>query len=296
MCSAKPHSLSSVLPAGISPVRCTLRPGLSSGFRKMLCWLSVISRMTTLSTTGASMRVGAARVALPMPQETSAPPSAAEACRKRLRSNDDIRPSRQVLASRPRAPAISSDFPRRRRTPLSGFGALRAIRPVSSATEAMDPARSAASCRCRFFPAGQVSPVAQPLLPRNNRSERKWQLAGAALAIASFGLLLSQQRSAFGLIVFGLLIAFSNTILAYSLNAYQSELYPTRIRARAVGFTYSWSRFSTIFVGFFVAFFLRNYGTTGVFLFIASAMVAVIVVIASMGPRTTNLRLEEISQ
>jgi len=70
----------------------------------------------------------------------------------------------------------------------------------------------------------------------------------------------------------GLLIAFSNTMLAYSLHTYQSKLNPTRIRARAVGFTYSWSRFSTIFVGFFIAFFLRNYGTTGVFLFIATAM------------------------
>ena len=95
---------------------------------------------------------------------------------------------------------------------------------------------------------------------------------------------------------FGLLIAFSNTMLAYSLHTYQSELYPTRIRARAVGFTYSWSRFSTIFVGFFIAFFLRNYGTTGVFLFIATAMVSVFIVIASMGPRTTNLRLEAISR
>jgi MFS transporter, putative metabolite:H+ symporter len=93
-----------------------------------------------------------------------------------------------------------------------------------------------------------------------------------------------------------LLIAFSNTVLAYSLHTYQSELYPTRIRARAVCFTYSWSRFSTIFVGFFIAFFLRNYGTTGVFLFIATAMVSVFVVIASMGPRTTNLRLEAISR
>jgi MFS transporter, putative metabolite:H+ symporter len=94
----------------------------------------------------------------------------------------------------------------------------------------------------------------------------------------------------------GLLIAFSNTMLAYSLHTYQSELNPTRIRARAVGFTYSWSRFSTIFVGFFIAFFLRNYGTTGVFLFIATAMVSVFIVIASMGPRTTNLRLKAISR
>jgi putative MFS transporter len=147
------------------------------------------------------------------------------------------------------------------------------------------------------FVIALASPVAALVATQiADRFERKWQICGAALAIATFGLCFSQQRGAAGIVVFGLLIAFSNTIFAYSLHAYQSELYPTRIRARAVGFTYSWSRFSTIFVGFFIAFFLRNYGTTGVFLFIASAMIAVIVVIASMGPRTTNLRLEAISR
>ncbi len=45
-----------------------------------------------------------------------------------------------------------------------------------------------------------------------------------------------------------------------------------------------------------VAFFLRNYGTTGVFAFIAAAMVACCVVIGLMGPRTTRLRLEPISR
>jgi MFS transporter, putative metabolite:H+ symporter len=141
-----------------------------------------------------------------------------------------------------------------------------------------------------------ASPVAALVATQvADRFERKWQLAWAALAIAAFGLLFSQQRTAVGLLVFGLLIAFSNTILAYSLHAYQSELYPTRIRARAVGFTYSWSRFSTIFVGFFIALFLRLYGTTGVFLFIAGAMIIVFSVIGAMGPRTTGLRLEEIS-
>jgi putative MFS transporter len=138
-----------------------------------------------------------------------------------------------------------------------------------------------------------ASPVAALVATQiADRFERKWQLAWA---IAAFGLLFSQQRTAVGLLVLGLLIAFSNTILAYSLHAYQSELYPTRIRARAVGFTYSWSRFSTIFVGFFVALFLRLYGTTGVFLFIAGAIIIVFAVIGAMGPRTTRLRLEEIS-
>ncbi len=129
-----------------------------------------------------------------------------------------------------------------------------------------------------------------------DRCERKWQLAFASLGIAVFGLVFSQQTTAVGVMAAGAAIAFSNTVLAYAFHAYQSELYPTRIRARAVGFTYSWSRVSTMFVGFMIAWCLRNYGTTGVFTFVAGAMVVVFLVIAIFGPRTTNLRLEAISR
>ena len=129
-----------------------------------------------------------------------------------------------------------------------------------------------------------------------DKCERKWQLAFAALGIAGFGLIFSQQTAAPGIMTLGVCIAFCNTILAYSLHAYQSELYPTRIRARAVGFTYGWSRFSTIFIGFIIAFCLRNYGTIGVFVFIATSMVIVFLVIAIMGPQTTGRRLEAISR
>jgi putative MFS transporter len=45
-----------------------------------------------------------------------------------------------------------------------------------------------------------------------------------------------------------------------------------------------------------VAFFLRNYGTVGVFGFIASAMIACCLVIATLGPPTARLRLEQISR
>lgn len=129
-----------------------------------------------------------------------------------------------------------------------------------------------------------------------DKCERKWQLALAALGIAGFGLLFAQQTAAPGIMTIGVCIAFCNTVLAYSLHAYQSELYPTRIRARAVGFTYGWSRFSTIFIGFIIAYCLRNYGTIGVFTFIAGSMIIVFFVIALMGPRTTGLRLEAISR
>jgi MFS transporter, putative metabolite:H+ symporter len=129
-----------------------------------------------------------------------------------------------------------------------------------------------------------------------DRCERKWQLAFASLGIAVFGLAFSQQRTALGIMVVGSMIAFSNTVLAYALHAYQSELYPTRVRARAVGFTYSWSRISTVFVGFMIAWCLGNYGTVGVFTFVAGAMILVFLIIAVLGPRTTGLRLEAISR
>jgi MFS transporter, putative metabolite:H+ symporter len=129
-----------------------------------------------------------------------------------------------------------------------------------------------------------------------DRIDRKWQVTTAAIGIGTFGLLFSQQTAGFGIIALGILIQLSNTTLSYSFHAYQAELYPTRIRSRAVGFVYSFSRFSTIFVGFMIAFCLRNYGTTGVFIFIASAMAIVAAVIAIFGPRTAGLRLEEISR
>jgi putative MFS transporter len=128
-----------------------------------------------------------------------------------------------------------------------------------------------------------------------DRFERKWQIAGAAIGIAVFGLLFAQQASAVGVIVFGVLITLCNNWMSFSFHAYQAELYPTRIRAQAVGFVYSWSRFSAIFSGFIIAFFLGNYGTNGVFGFIAGAMVVVAIVIGCFGPPVTGRRLEAIA-
>ena len=98
------------------------------------------------------------------------------------------------------------------------------------------------------------------------------------------------------LILFGVLITLSNNVLSYSFHGYQSELFPTRIRARAVGFTYSFSRISTVFASFIIGFFLNQAGTQGVFGLIAFAMTMVVLSIGIFGPRTRALQLEEISR
>jgi MFS transporter, putative metabolite:H+ symporter len=129
-----------------------------------------------------------------------------------------------------------------------------------------------------------------------DKFERKWQLIGAACCSGAFGLLFAFQRTMGPLILFGVLITLSNNVLACSFHNYQSELFPTRIRARAVGFTYSFSRVSAIFASFIIGFFLQTAGVKGVFGLIAFAMAMVVISIGGWGPRTLNLELEQVSQ
>jgi putative MFS transporter len=128
-----------------------------------------------------------------------------------------------------------------------------------------------------------------------DKLERKWQIVGAAVGIAVFGLLFASQRTVPLLILFGVLITLSNNVLSYSFHSYQSELFPTRIRARAIGFTYSFSRISTVFASFIIAFILQQGGVTGVFGLIAVAMAMVVLSIGIFGPPTRALELEQIS-
>ncbi|MBN9564392.1 MAG: MFS transporter [Alphaproteobacteria bacterium] len=129
-----------------------------------------------------------------------------------------------------------------------------------------------------------------------DRMERKWQVVGSSIGIAVCGMLFAFQSAPVAIIIVGVVQTMLNTWISFSFHNYQAELFPTRMRARAVGFVYSWSRFSTIFSGFFIAFFLRNFGQMGVFAFIAAAMLIVAVAVAIFGPRTNQLALEEISR
>ncbi len=129
-----------------------------------------------------------------------------------------------------------------------------------------------------------------------DKIERKWQIVGSAICIAAFGLLFARQTSPFWLIFLGVMLTCSNNWMSLAFHAYQAELFPTRIRARAVGFVYSWSRLSAIFTSFVIGFFLRDFGPAGVFAFIAASMLVVVLSIGIFGPRTRGLALADISQ
>jgi putative MFS transporter len=125
--------------------------------------------------------------------------------------------------------------------------------------------------------------------------ERKWQIVGAAVGTAVFGMLFAAHTASLGLVVLGILIILMNSVMGYCSHVYQSELFPTRMRARAVGFVYSWGRLSTAFTSLVIGFLFERFGTAGVFVFIALAMLAVVVSVGVFGPRTRGLTLEQIS-
>ena len=128
-----------------------------------------------------------------------------------------------------------------------------------------------------------------------DRFERKWIIVAAAGLILVCGLVFGQTREAALIIAMGVGLTLGANIMSYSFHAYQQELFPTGIRARAAGFVYSWSRLSVIFSSFIIAFILETFGAFGVFAFIAAAMAIVMATIGIFGPRTTNLALEKIA-
>ena len=136
-------------------------------------------------------------------------------------------------------------------------------------------------------------PIA-PLLAASfaDRFERKWIICGAAVAISVFGMAFSQFAEPVLLILCGVLITAANMTMSYAYHAYQTEVFPTTIRARASGLVYSMSRVSATFSGFIVAYVLREAGVGGVFGLITSAMVVVILAIAIFGPNVRGKPLD----
>lgn len=127
-----------------------------------------------------------------------------------------------------------------------------------------------------------------------DRFERKTIIVVSSGVILFCGLAFGATRIPFLIIVMGLALTLANNILSYSFHAYQQELFPTGIRARAAGFVYSWSRLSVILNAFVIGFFLDRFATIGVFVFIAAAMLIVMLSIGFFGPKTRDVALEEI--
>jgi putative MFS transporter len=141
--------------------------------------------------------------------------------------------------------------------------------------------------------ANPVGPLLAMLIA--DKFERKWQVCLGAIGIGVFGMLFANANDPALVIVLGVGVTLCNNLMSYSFHSYQSELFPTRIRSRAIGFVYSWSRLSAALSGLVVGFLVNVGGVNAVFEFIAVAMLIVVISIGGFGPRTLHLALERIS-
>jgi MFS transporter, putative metabolite:H+ symporter len=141
-----------------------------------------------------------------------------------------------------------------------------------------------------------VSPLG-PLLAAltSDKMERKWTIVVLALLVAGLGLGFGNSIAPAAVVGFGALLTLANYWFSAAFHAYQAELFPTRLRATGVGFTYSWSRLSAAFTSILIGAVLAH-GVPAVFAVLAVAMILVAVVVGVMGPRTNGLVLEEIAR
>jgi putative MFS transporter len=119
-----------------------------------------------------------------------------------------------------------------------------------------------------------------------DKVERKWQIAIAALGAGVCGLCFAHQDDPARLIMFGVGVTVFNVLSAYAIHAYQSELFPSAMRAQAIGFVYSWGRLAAVFSSLIMGFLLERGGTNAAFIFLAMSQIIVAVVVTVMGPRT----------
>ncbi|WP_206093702.1 MFS transporter [Pandoraea thiooxydans] len=127
-----------------------------------------------------------------------------------------------------------------------------------------------------------------------DKFERKTQIIGGLAIMGIVIALFSQSSSPALLIVLGVLFTLAANVMSYAYHNYQAELFPTRVRARAVGFVYSWSRLAAAFAGLAIGVLINGYGVPGVAVFIAISMILGIFMIL-LGPSTRGLSLEKIS-
>jgi MFS transporter, putative metabolite:H+ symporter len=132
-------------------------------------------------------------------------------------------------------------------------------------------------------------------IPVIERIERKTLIIVAALTMAACGLVFGWSTGAAVIVVSGFTLTVASNVFAAGFHTYQPELFPTAVRAGAVGIAYSLSRVVAMVLPFIALTVLKHCGASGVYLGSAAALVILCVNVAVLGPPSTGRPLEEVS-
>ncbi|MBV9805244.1 MAG: MFS transporter [Solirubrobacterales bacterium] len=140
------------------------------------------------------------------------------------------------------------------------------------------------------YPLGSAGSV-----PIIERFERKHLITASALIMAGLGVVFGFARVPWLIVTAGFLLTATSNVFSNAFHIYQAEIFPTRIRATAVGTAYSLSRLSGAILPFISVSVLDHLGASTVFIGSAVIMALIATDIAVLGPRSTGLNLEDAS-
>ena len=110
-------------------------------------------------------------------------------------------------------------------------------------------------------------------IPLMERFERKHLIIASALTMAAFGLLFGFATASWLIMVAGFIVTSASNVFSNAFHVYQAEIFPTRMRATAVGTAYSLSRLSGAILPFISVAILDGLGATAVFVGSAAILI-----------------------
>jgi putative MFS transporter len=140
------------------------------------------------------------------------------------------------------------------------------------------------------YPLGSL--ISIPLL---GRIERKFALLVSVAAMAGCGIAFATVSGPALIVAFGVLTTAAANVFSNVYHVYQAEMFPSDVRATAVGWTYSLSRLSSAALPFVLIPVLDRHGATAMFTVVLAALVIAVAVLVPFGPRTTGRSLDEIN-
>ncbi|MFC1410904.1 MFS transporter [Streptacidiphilus sp. N1-12] len=167
-----------------------------------------------------------------------------------------------------------------------GFGTLV---PLVLAAKGYSVVTSLGYTATAFFGYPLGSLLSIPLI---ERVERKWLITASAGAMALLGLGFAEAARPWQIVACGLAYTMVSNVFSNGFHIYQTELFPTQLRATATGSAYSLSRLSTAVMPFIMVPLLHRGGPGWVFAVAAVAMATVAGTVAALGPRTNAQALE----
>jgi len=123
--------------------------------------------------------------------------------------------------------------------------------------------------------------------------DRKYAILLSFVAIAAFGTLFGHSRSPAEIMTFAGATVFFISLGSTAIYTYTPELYPTEIRATAMGIASAWGRVGAVTMLLVFGHFFAIHGKSLIFLIIDPILIISLIVVLCVGPPTRGKPLQE---